>query len=118
MRAREFLPESKLDDDSNFTLPATFVLPKLANQDPYLQYRMGLVLASSGPDQQLPEPSSPWGENMAVVTYSDADREILQTALKITGQPSAAITTAKSQEPKHINKSSPVAVKKRNRYGV
>ena len=94
------------------------MLPKLANQDPYLQYRMGLVLASSGPDQQLPEPTSPWGENMAVVAYSEGDKAILQTALKITGQPSHSITTAKSEEPKNTNKTSPVAVKKKNRYGV
>lgn len=118
MRAREFISEQSLEDTSKFTLPDTHIFPKLPNQDPYLQYRMGLVLASSGPDQQLPEPTSPWGENMAIVAYSAGEKEIIKTAAKITGQPHSSITTSKSEEPKDTNKKSPVAAKKRNRYGI
>ena len=118
MRAKEFIGEQKLSGEENYTLPATYVLPRLPNQDPYLQYRMGLVLASSGPDQQLAEPDSPWGENMVVTAYSAGEEEILSTALKVTRQPAEIITTAKSEEPKTVNKISPVVVKKKNRYGV
>ncbi len=118
VRAKDFIGEQKLSGEENYTLPATYVLPKLANQDPYLQYRMGLVLASSGPDQLLPEPESPWGENMVVTAYSAGEEEILNTALKVTKQPAEIITTAKSEEPKSINKTSVVATKKKNRYGV
>jgi hypothetical protein len=118
VRAKEFIGEQKLSGEENYTLPATHVLPNLPNQDPYLQYRMGLVLASSGPDQTLAEPESPWGENMVVTAYSSGEEEILKTALKVTSQPSSMITTAKSEEPKNINKQSPVLKKKKNRYGV
>ena len=118
MRAKEFIGEQKLSGEENYTLPATYVLPKLPNQDPYLQYRMGLVLASSGPDQQLAEPFSPWGENMIVTAYSAGEEEILKTALKVTNQPAEMITTLKSEEPKGINKTSPVAANKKNRYGI
>lgn len=118
MRAKEFIGEQKLSGEENYTLPATYVLPNLPNQDPYLQYRMGLVLASSGPDQKLPPNESPWGENMVVSAYSQGDESILRTALKAASQPSEMITTAKSEEPKGINKTSPVATKKKNRYGV
>lgn len=118
MRAKEFIGEQKLKGDERHTLPATYILPKLPNQDPYLQYRMGLQLAAAGPDMYQPAPDSPWGENMAITAYSSGDEAILQYALKQAGQPSEMITTAKSEEPKVINKTSPVAAKKKNRYGI
>ena len=118
MRAKEFIGEQKLSGDENYTLPATYVLPKLPNQDPYLQYRMGLQLAASGPDMYSPEADSPWGENMAIVAYSSGEEEILSAALKATGQPSEIITTSRSEEPKSTNKTSPIPHKKKNRYGI
>jgi hypothetical protein len=118
MRAREFIGEQKLSGEENYTLPATYVLPKLPNQDPYLQYRMGLQLAAAGPDMYRPAPDSPWGENMVVTAYSSGEEEILKYALKQAHQPAEMITTSKSEEPKGINKTSPVAAKKTNRYGV
>lgn len=118
MRAKEFIGEQKLSGEENYTLPATYVLPNLPNQDPYLQYRMGLHLAAAGPDMYKPAADSPWGENMAVTAYSSGEEEILKYALKQSGQTAEMITTAKSEEPKIINKTSPVAAKKKNRYGV
>lgn len=118
MRAREFIGEAKLKDQSGHTLPATYILPKLPNQDPYLQYRMGLQLAAAGPGAYQQENESPWGENMAVVAYSTGEEEILKSALKATHQPAEMITTAKSEEPEGINKISPTAAKKKNKYGV
>lgn len=118
MRAKEFISEQILKGEEKHTLPATYVLPHLPNQDPYLQYRMGLVLASSGPNHQIASPASPWGENMAVSAYSSGEEEILKTALKVAHEPAQMITTPKSEEPKNINKLSPVAIKKKNRYGI
>lgn len=117
MRAREFIQE-KLKGDENYTLPVTYVLPGLTNQDAYLQYRMGMKLAASGPQQKSDLEQSPWGENMVVTAYSSGEQEILDAALKSSHQSSKAITTAKSEEPKHINKASPIAPKKKNKYGV
>ena len=119
MRAKEFINEGKLKGDENYTLPVTYVLPGLTNQDAYLQYRMGLKLAASGPDaDKVDQENSPWGENMAISVYSSGDQEILDTALKAAHQSSQMITTGKSEEPKHVNKTSPVAAKKKNKYGV
>lgn len=119
MRAREFINEGKLKGDDNYTLPATYVLPGLTNQDAYLQYRMGLKLAAAGPDSdKIEQENSPWGENMAITTYSSGEEEILNKALKSSHQSAQIITTGKSEEPKHINKASPVATKKKNKYGV
>lgn len=118
MRAKEFIGETKLKDDSGHTLPATYVLPKLPNQDAYLQYRFGLQLAAAGPDYYQQDTDSPWGENMAVVAYSSGEEEILKSAAKQTHQPTEMISTAKSEEPEGINKVSPTAAKKKNKYGV
>lgn len=118
MRAKEFIKEAKINDESNYTLPATYVLPKLPNSDAYTQYRMGLQLAAAGPDYYHPDADNAWGQNMAVVAYSTAEEEILKSALKINHEPAQLISTAKSEEPKGINKVSPVTVKKKNKYGV
>lgn len=118
MRAKEFISEQQIEGEERHTLPATYILPNLPNQDPYLQYRMGLQLAAAGPDMYKPAADSPWGENMAVTAYSSGDEEILKQALKQSHQAAELITTAKSEEPKSINKTSPVAAVKKNRYGI
>jgi len=86
------------------TLPSTYVLPHLKNQDPYLQYRMGMALAAA----RHPEN---W-ENMSVVGYTDADDETLKLALKLIGPEYAAgaklISTKKSEEATDVNKTSPM----------
>ena len=103
------------------TLPATFEFPKLANQDPYLQYRMGLALASANAGQKL-ESESAFGENMSIVGYTDADIEIIKLASKLMGKEFTAgsklITTAKSEEATDVNTISPMAKPIRNKFGV
>ena len=63
------------------TLPSTYVLPHLKNQDPYLQYRMGMALAAARHPENW-ETQSAFGENMSVVGYTDADDETLKYLLK------------------------------------
>lgn len=121
MRAKEFIKENyvgKLEDGIKHTLPKTYVLPNLANQDPYLQYRFGLSLAASGSKDETLAPTTPWGENMAVLAYSDGEDQIIKNALAKNHEKSIIITTSKSEEPTDTNKNSPVSVKKKNRYGV
>lgn len=124
MRAREFITEQNtgaLADDVAMALPATSVLPGLLNQDPYKQYRFGLKLAAAGPDQ--PEYTKPsletdWGENMVVVAYSNADEKILDLAVSQAKEKKRMISSKKSEETKTVNSTSPVARKKKNKYGV
>ena len=125
MRAKEFITEdNSLQDDVAAALPATYVIPKLQNQDAYLQYRFGLAIAKakankeSGQDFQ---PTSPWGENQVIVSYSNSIDEYIDDALKDIGlSPSdkKLISTPKSEETKTVNTNSPVAKPKRNKYGV
>jgi hypothetical protein len=91
-------------------MPTTWELPNLPNQDPYLQYRMGLALASAR-TQEPYNTESAFGENMSIVGYTDADDETVQLALKLIGKDYAAgahsIATRKSQEATDVNKQSP-----------
>ena len=102
-------------------MPTTWELPGLPNQDPYLQYRMGLAMANSRSDEPFDDQSA-FGENMSIVGYTDADNETVKLALKRMGAPYSdgahSISTRKSEEATDVNKTSPTPAKKRNKYGV
>jgi hypothetical protein len=102
-------------------MPTTWELPGLTNQDPYLQYRMGIAMANARSGEPL-ETASAFGENMTVIGYTDADNETVKLALKQMGSQYAkgakSIATRKSEEAVDVNKSSPVPPKKRNKYGI
>lgn len=131
MRAREFINEAKtgtMQDDVADAVPATFTIPALANQDPYKQYRFGVAIADarakkSKDNVQRPEmqASSPWGENAIVVSYSNTTKDIIDDALKTIGLSASdkrQITSDGSNETADVEKRSPVAKPKRNKYGV
>lgn len=92
-------------------MPTTWVLPELPNQDPYLQYRMGVELANARSGQNM-DTTSAFGENMSIVGYTDADNETVQLALKNMGKKYAkgarSISTRKSEEAPDVNKQSPM----------
>lgn len=128
MRVWEMLTEQSLAQDVAYALPATYVIPALQNQDPYKQYRFGVAIAKAKgqvKDENDPyheyQPESTWGENQIVVSYSNTIDEYIDAALKEIGlSPSdkRLISTDKSEENPTVNKVSPVAKPKRNRYGV
>ena len=129
MRAREFITENtSLQADVAAALPATYVIPALQNQDPYLQYRFGVAIAKSrsmdGREPKAGEQfgsTSAWGENQVIVSYSNTMDEYIDDALRDVGlSPSdkRLISTAKSEETKTVNKTSPVPARRPNRYGV
>lgn len=127
MRVYEIITEAMQDDVAR-ALPATFAIPKLQNQDAYHQYRFGMALAAARGAAKRQEEidhmnmaESPWGENQIVVTYDETDAQFIDDALQSIGMSSSdkkLISTPKSQEPKKINTTSPVAKPKRNKYGV
>lgn len=128
MRLWEMLTEQTLAQDVAYALPATYVIPALQNQDPYKQYRFGVAIAKTkgqaieDNDSHIDyENESAWGENQVVVSYSNTIDQYIDAALKEIGlSPSdkRLISTAKSEENPTVNKTSPVAKPKRNRYGV
>lgn len=122
MRAREFINESStLESGVSNALPATYAIPKLQNQDPYLQYRFGVALAQtkshvgseqSGEDVRHPMSArSPWGENMVIVSFDPHIGDWIDAALKEVGlSPSdkKLLSTESSDEPADTSKTSPV----------
>ena len=126
MKINEILGEGKDDSvrrDVELAVPDTSVLPDLPNQDPYLQYRMGLAIAAARAHNAGHidfDETSAWGENMVVTAYSEEDDETLDMALKLMPGLNARrrITTPGSDEMPDVNKTSTTLAKKKNRYGV
>ena len=121
MRAREFVAEGKtgsITRDVGLALPGAFRIPKLKNQDPYLQYRFGVAIAGAKGAKQRAEdgvpdfsPASVFGENEIVVSYDPHVVDYIHDALRAMGMsPSDAqrIGTQASEEAPDVAKVSPV----------
>ena len=120
MRAYEFITEGRtgsLAPDVAEALPATYVIPELPNQDPYLQYRFGVAMAAAkgakqraGDDIPPFEKTSAWGENQIVIGYMDPNVGAdIDDALKQMGlRGKRMISTPTSEEAKDVDKTSPI----------
>jgi hypothetical protein len=127
MRAKEFLPETKLhgtfgkvDAQVSNSLPGAFVQRDLRNTDPYMQYRYGMALAASRANRDHDidfDQESAWAENLSLVTFSTDDEETIRLADKLMGVKATRIASNRSTET-NVNVTSPVAKPKRNKYGV
>ena len=95
------------------TLPATYVIPKLQNNDSYTQYRYGLALAAAAAEinggHNNFEQISAFGENLTVVGYAKEEQRIIELAAKLMGVQAVLISTPRSEEPTDTFKVSPVA---------
>ena len=127
MKIKEIINEGgtgSLSHAAAKALPSTVVLPDLQNQDAYLQYRMGLALAAArtGMTPEDFKVQNAFGENMAIVGYTDEDLTTISQALKLMGSEysknAKMISTNKSEEASDVRKISPVAIKKKNKYCV
>lgn len=117
MRIVELICEqnTSMQADVSAALPATYVIPKLQNQDAYHQYRFGVAIAKAkgrkaGAQEYHDE--SVWGENQVIVSFGNTADDYIDDALKDIGlSPSdkKMITTDKSEETKTVNTVSPVA---------
>lgn len=119
MRAHEFITEGRIgsiQDDVAKALPATYSLPELKNQDPYLQYRFGVAIAGAKGAKKRQEDNvrpyskeTPWGENEIVVSYGMDVGEYIDDALKSMGMSGKKqLSTTKSEEANDVGTKSPV----------
>lgn len=121
MRAREFINEGKtgsITPDVGLALPGAFKIPALKNQDPYLQYRFGVAIASAKGAKKRAEDNisayskeSVFGENEIVVSYDPQAAEWIRDALQAMGMPASdakQIGTMASEEAPDVDKRSPV----------
>lgn len=118
MRAKEFIAESngRLLPDQVNAMPATYVIPELPNQDPYLQYRFGVAIAGAkGANQRAKDGvssmnrESAFGENEIVVSYGHDAGEYIDDALKSMGlKGKKKLTAFNSIETPDVDKTSPL----------
>lgn len=117
MRAQEFLTESEyssLLDAAADSLPTTYVLPQLKNNDYYLQYRFGVAIAGakgskSQKDAPKYEKESVWGENQFVSSIDPDVGEYVDDALRQMGMSGKKLISDKeSREAQSTNKGSPI----------
>lgn len=105
-----------IQDDVAKALPATYVIPELPNQDPYLQYRFGVAIAGAKGAKKRHEDNVPpyteksaWGENEIVVSYGIDMDDIINDALKMMGKSGKKrLSTIKSEETNDTGTISPV----------
>jgi hypothetical protein len=126
MRLYEILSEEQNKDrgtpglvnkDFEAVSPGMTAFKQLRNTDPYMQYRMGVALASASGGQSFDQESA-YAENFLTVNYTDAEEDIVNKAASLMGVTATTLAKRKSTEPAGTNKASPVAKPKRNRYGV
>ena len=114
MKSREFIKEGGIGSLSPIdarTLPSTYTVPGLKNQDPYMQYRLGLAMASANDPEKF-DSESALGRNVSVVSYTPEDEEILKLALKLIGKEYSKgahrISADGSKEATDVNTQSPM----------
>lgn len=103
MRAREFITEQRLDqvhdglEVVNLSLPNTFVIPELKNNDFYDLYRFGVAIAAVRGEQGSAdgvlngyEPEfnaeSSWGEQQVVSSFDPNVGQLIDKALAKVGK--------------------------------
>lgn len=119
MKINEIVSESKgkIRKAAREALPDLKSYPFLDNNNhPYMAYRFGIALASSPRD--VTDTEGPIGSEFTTIGYSDADQEIIDHAAKQFGLKTRSHGGKGSKELATVNKSSPVAARKKNKYGV
>lgn len=122
MRAREFIAEQReLPPEIAEPLRYTYILPGLSAADPYRNYRFGVAMARArsdrGTDQAqvdayIPdwEAETAFGEHGLISGFDANVDPVIDMALKMTKTPGGKklVSTPQSQEPKSVDKVSPI----------
>lgn len=117
MKINEIVTEALLRKGARRAIPDLESYPTLDNNsNPYLAYRFGMELAGS-PDSDVDKQGG-FGSEFATIGYSEADREIIDHAKKKFGIKSKKQSSKGSKELPNVHTTSPVATKKKNKYGV
>lgn len=128
MRAKDFITESSIDDCNSGldivtkSLPNTYIIPDLQNQDAYTLYRFGLAMAAvrgeegekRSPVHEYPMPEfksrSKWGEQLIITDIDDKVDDLIDAALRKVGLSSKTpVSTQTSDEYTGTHTSSPVS---------
>jgi len=106
----------KMNDNFKSSIKGMHTYP--GNHTYYDMYRFGVSMAGSPDDHNEYDPASPVANQLVTLSYSDADQKIIDKSKKKMGFTSKKLTPNDSKEPSDTSNTSPVANKKRNKYGV
>ena len=87
----------------------------------YAHYRLGLALAcADGKGKIDMDPKTFYGKKHTAHPFTQEESDMLKQSYKMVGASHSDLNKGnlRSQEPKDTHKSSPVAPKKKNKYGV
>jgi len=113
MRARDFILEAheKFSDEQLGPMAGAERYDGLDNSNPYAMWRFIVAAAGMG-GKDNPHPPlqklGPIGQKLSTLAYSDGDADILNATAKAMGEKGTTISSRKSEEPKTVNKTSPV----------
>ena len=124
MRAKEFITEQQLSHVHDAlevvarSLPYTYVIPDLKNQDFYELYRFGVAIADvrgTSVDDKLNQykpnfrAESSWGENQVISSFDKDIGNVIDKALtKVNKHGKKMVSTPGSNEFDDTNKNSPL----------
>ena len=122
MRAREFLRENNRQGDRAHGFGAvdsdpmnlTLAFPGLPGNNAYRAYRFAMAMANHEIDYE----DGPTSQLAVISAYTDGDEKIIRAAMKKTGERALTVANRGSRESDSINRHSPVARIKQNRWGV
>jgi cobalamin biosynthesis protein CobD/CbiB len=125
MRAKEFIIENggmkKIDPVIKAAMKNAITHPKLnqSTGSAYMGYRMGIALAGA-PDYPTKMEADNWiGGDPLISTYTEEEYKMVMAAANVVGAGHGQNWSGKrSEEIPGINKTSPVAKIKRNKYGI
>jgi len=115
MKMKELLTEEEFKDVHSSTLPHASYYPEMPASSPYYAYRFGMGMA----DHTTFHPNKTTKNSAVIVQYSKGEEEIVAATEKKLGKfGKKTLADGGSNEPEGTNKTSPVAGKKKNKYGV
>ena len=122
MRAHEFITEGgmqKMSDDQKAAMQNVSTFPSLnmSTGSAYMNYRFGLAMAGA-PDYPTKADNFIAGDPL-LSTYTEAEMEIINMAAQQVGAGTPQKwSNSRSQEMANVQKTSPIAKPKKNKYGV
>ena len=114
MKAREFITEKMMKNRYAAPLSKARRYPEYPSSSPYRIYRFSTQMA----DHTTPQTYGAAANLGVTVAYTDGDKEIVDATEKRLGTTSEPLSTETSEEMQGVNTASPVAKKKKNKYGV
>lgn len=114
MRAKEFITERTFPQRKSSVMSTTFHFPTMPSANPYAAYRFGMAMA----DHTLTYPEGPVSNHAVIVAYTPEEEEIIKGATRQTGHKGKLAADRGSHEPRDTYTQSPVAQRKKNKYGV